>query len=308
MRKTIVAGYSAGLLLVAGVAFAQTPAAPLTFDVASVKLATPDPAKIMAGQQRLGLKVEGNRVEIGLTSLAELIGMAYKIKYYQIQGPDWLGPTAQRFDVLAKMPEGANKDQVPEMLQALLADRFKMAIHRTSKESQVYALLIGKNGLKMKESVPDTPVAPAAGGDAPKADTNMKITTSQDKATITNSPMGTVKQSMVDGVLHMEASKMPMTLLIEQLSRFMDHPVVDMTGLTGTYQVVLDISPEDIRNAMRSAGVAMPAGAGGAADTAAEPGSSVTASLQQLGLRLETRKMPLELIVIDHLEKLPTEN
>jgi uncharacterized protein (TIGR03435 family) len=102
---------------------------------------------------------------------------------------------------------------------------------------------------------------------------------------------------------------MPMTLLIEQLSRFMDHPVVDMTDLKGTYQVVLDISPEDIRNAMRSAGVAMPAGAaGGAADTAAEPGSSVMASLQQLGLRLEARKTPLEMIVIDHLEKLPTEN
>jgi len=87
---------------------------------------------------------------------------------------------------------------------------------------------------------------------------------------------------------------------------------VDMTDLKGTYQVVLDISPEDIRNAMRSAGVAMPVGAGGAAggaaDTAAEPGSSVMASLQQLGLRLEARKTPLEMIVIDHLEKLPTEN
>jgi uncharacterized protein (TIGR03435 family) len=312
MSKTFFAGFSACLLLVAGIAFAQTPAAPLTFDVASVKLATPDPAKIMAGQQHIGLKVEGNRVEIGISSLAELIGMAYKIKYYQIQGPEWLGPTGQRFDIIAKMPEGANKDQVPEMLQALLADRFKMAIHRTNKESQVYALLIGKNGLKMKESAPDAPVAAAADPDAPKPDTNMKITASPDKATITNSPMGTVKQSMVDGVLHMEASKMPMTLLIEQLSRFMDHPVVDMTGLKGTYQVVLDISPEDIRNAMRSAGVAMPAGAGGAAggaaDTAAEPGSSVMASLQQLGLRLEARKTPLEMIVIDHLEKLPTEN
>jgi uncharacterized protein (TIGR03435 family) len=311
MCKSFLAGSSACLLLVAGIAFAQTPAAPLTFDVASVKLATLDPAKIMAGQQHIGLKVEGNRVEIGLSSLSELIGMAYKIKYYQIQGPEWLGPTGQRFDVIAKMPEGANKDQVPEMLQALLADRFKMAIHRTSKDSQVYALLIGKNGLKMKESAPDAPVA-AADPDAPKPDTNMKITASQDKATITNSPMGTVKQSMVDGVLHMEASKMPMTLLIEQLSRFMDHPVVDMTNLKGTYQVVLDISPEDIRNAMRSAGVAMPAGAGGAAgggaDTAAEPGSSVMASLQQLGLRLEARKTPLEMIVIDHLEKLPTEN
>jgi uncharacterized protein (TIGR03435 family) len=305
MFKTI----SVGLLLLAGAAFAQTPAAPLTFDVASVKLAVIDQAKIMAGQQQIGLKVEGNRVQIGLTGLSELIAMAYKVKYYQIQGPDWLGPMGQRFDVQAKMPQGATKDQVPEMLQALLADRFKLTFHRVGKETSVYALVIAKSGLKMKEAPTDAPIAPATDGDAPPpADTNMKVTAGQDKATITNTPMGTVKQTMVNGVLHMEASKMPMTLLIEQLSRFMDHPVVDLTELKGNYQVVLDISQEDIRNVMRSIGAAMPAGAGGATDTASEPGSSIINSVQQLGLKLEARKMPLDMIVIDHLEKLPTEN
>jgi uncharacterized protein (TIGR03435 family) len=309
MSKVLFQKLSASLLLAASAAFAQTPAAPLAFDVASVKLATPDQARIMSGQQHIGLKVEGNRVEIGISSLSELLGMAFKVKYYQVQGPDWLGPTGQRFDIIAKMPVGTTKDDVPQMLQALLADRFKLTFHRTDKETQVYALEIGKNGLKMKEAAPDVPVAPSDDPDAPKPDTNMKITAGQDKATITNSPMGTVKQSMVGGVIHMEASNMPMNLMIEQLSRFMDHPVVDLTELKGTYQVVLDISPDDIRNAMRSAGVAMPAGAGGAAaDTASEPGSSVLNSVQQLGLKLEARKMPLEMIVIDHLEKLPTEN
>ena len=101
---------------------------------------------------------------------------------------------------------------------------------------------------------------------------------------------------------------MPMTLLIEQLSRFMDHPVVDMTELKGNYQVVLDISQEDLRNVMRSIGAAMPAGAGGVTDAASEPGSSIVNSVEQLGLKLEARKMPLDMIVIDHLEKLPTEN
>jgi uncharacterized protein (TIGR03435 family) len=81
-----------------------------------------------------------------------------------------------------------------------------------------------------------------------------------------------------------------------------------LTELKGNYQVALDISQEDIRNAMRALGAAMPAGAGGAADTASEPGSSVLTSVQQLGLKLEPRKSPLEFIVIDHLEKLPTEN
>jgi uncharacterized protein (TIGR03435 family) len=298
----------AGLLLVASTAFAQTPAAPLAFEVASVKLGTIDQAKILAGQQHVGLKVEGNRVDIGISSLSELIGMAYKVKYYQIQGPDWLGPTGQRFDILAKMPEGATKEQVPEMLQALLAERFKLTLHRISKETQVYALVIGKNGLKMKETPADVPVAPT-GDDAPAKDTNMKITGTQEKGmTITNTPAGTQKVTMADGVMHVEASKMPMSMLAEALSRYVDHPVVDMTELKGNYQVMLDISQEDIRNVMRSVGAAMPAGAGAATDNASEPGSSIVTSVQQLGLKLDARKMPLDMIVIDHLEKLPTEN
>lgn len=308
MSKVFFQRFSVSLLLAASIAFAQTPAAPLTFDVASVKPATIDQAKIMAGQQHVGLKVEGNRVEIGVSALSELIGMAYKVKYYQIQGPEWLGPMSQRFDIVAKMPEGANKDQVPEMLQALLADRFKLTMHRSSKESQVYALVIGKNGLKMKETPPDVPVAASAYPDAPKPDTNMKITTSNDKTTITNTPAGTQKVTMVDGVMHVEASKMPMSMLVEALSRYVDHPVVDMTELKGNYQVVLDISQEDIRAVMRSVGMAMPAGAPAASDTAAEPGSSIVNSVQQLGLKLDARKMPLDMIVIDHLEKAPTDN
>ena len=263
----------------------------------------------MAGQQHVGLKVEGNRVDIGISSLSELIGMAYKVKYYQIQGPDWLGPTGQRFDIMAKMPEGATKEQVPEMLQALLAERFKVTLHRTTKDIQVYALVIGKNGLKMKETPPDVPVAATADDPKPPADTNMKVSGTQEKGmTITNTPAGTQKVTMVDGVMHVEASKMPMPMLAEALSRYVDHPVVDMTELKGNYQVMLDISQEDIRAVMRSIGAAMPAGAAGATEAASEPGSSVLTSLQQLGLKLDARKAPMEFIVIDHLEKLPTEN
>jgi len=108
-------------------------------------------------------------------------------------------------------------------------------------------------------------------------------------------------------VMHVEASKMSMSMLVEALSRYVDHPVVDTTELKGNYQVTLDISQEDIRAVMRSVGMAMPAGAP-ATDSTSEPGSSIVASLQQLGLKLEARKMPLDMIVIDHLEKLPTEN
>src|SRR5580693_752688 len=169
MSKTLLRGIGAGLLLVAGAAFGQTPAPTLEFEVASIKPAgTLDPAKMMSGEMHVGFKVEGARVDIGFLSLSDLIGIAYKVKSYQISGPDWMA--AQRFDIMAKLPEGATKEQAPEMLQALLAERFKLTIHRSSKENQIYALVVGKNGPKLKESPPDEP-APAADGAAASGNT-----------------------------------------------------------------------------------------------------------------------------------------
>ena len=111
---------------------------------------------------------------------------------------------------------------------------------------------------------------------------------------------------------------MSMTQFAEALSRFLDHPVADMTELKGSYQVALDLSMEDIMNAARSAGMQGPGGPGrggggmpgrGAAEGASDPsGSSLFNNVQQLGLKLEARKAPADLIVIDHLEKQPTEN
>ena len=124
------------------IAFSQTPA-PLAFEVASVKPAGGlDPAAIMAGKMRIGMKVDAARVEIGMLSIADLIRLAYKVKSYQVQGPDWM--TAERFNISAKLPDGAKEDQVPEMLQSLLLERFKLTIHRQSKDQNVYALVAPK--------------------------------------------------------------------------------------------------------------------------------------------------------------------
>jgi uncharacterized protein (TIGR03435 family) len=113
--------------------------------------------------------------------------------------------------------------------------------------------------------------------------------------------------------MHLEAEKMSMTTLIETLTRFLDRPVVDMTELTGNYQVALDLSTEDLKNAAKAAGMgAMMGGAGDGAKSSAEAsdpaGSSIFTSIQKMGLKLEPRKAPLLMIVIDHLEKSPTEN
>ena len=136
MSKMFVRSICAGAALAVSAAFAQAPAAKLTFEVASIKPAGPlDPAAIMSGKAHVGMKIDGARVDIGMFAISDLIRTAYKIKSYELISPDWMnGMSAQRFDIMAKMPPGANKDQVPEMLQTLLAERFKLEFHKESKE------------------------------------------------------------------------------------------------------------------------------------------------------------------------------
>jgi uncharacterized protein (TIGR03435 family) len=305
---------SGSLVLAAGAAMGQTAAAGPAFEVASIKPAAPlDRSQMLSGQMHIGMKIDAARVDIGGMSLADLIRVAYRVKPYQVSGPDWMA--SERFDVLAKMPEGATREQVPEMLQALLAERFKLTVHRESKEHAVYALVVGKGGPKLKESAPgaDAP----AGGDAPAAlDVSVSGRGENTQVSISGGPIGTAHMSMgPNGSMRLEAPKMNMAALADTLSRFFDRPVVDLTGLKGTYQVALDLSMEDLRNAARTMGMMGPGMGGGRegtrspSDAASDPGGlSIFAAVQQLGLKLEPRKEPLDLIVIDHLEKAPTEN
>jgi uncharacterized protein (TIGR03435 family) len=105
-----------------------------------------------------------------------------------------------------------------------------------------------------------------------------------------------------------------MAELAEGLSPMSDHPIVDMTGLKGNYQVTLEISMQEIMAAARAAGAAVPAAAPGGgdagkpADAASDPGGSIFTAIQTLGLKLEPRKTPLTTIVVDRVEKMPTEN
>lgn len=303
----------AGLVLAAGAALGQAPGPGPAFEVASVKPAAPlDRSQMRSGQMHVGMKVDAARVDIGSMSLADLIRVAYRVKAYQVSGPDWMA--SERFDVLAKLPEGASREQVPEMLQALLAERFKLTVHLEGKEHAVYALVVGKNGPKLKESAPDAD-APAGVGSA-ALDVSVSGRGENTQVSISGGPIGTAHMSMgPNGTMRLEAPKMNMAALADTLSRFFDRPVVDLTELKGSYQVALDLSMEDLRNAARTMGIMGPgmgAGRGGAqppADAASDPaGLSIFAAVQQLGLKLEPRKVGIDLVVVDHLEKTPTEN
>jgi len=304
-----------------------------TFEVASVKASPPfDPQKILSGQQRIGMRMDAGRVEIDGLPLPDIINMAFRARPYQVTAPSWLGTgmAAPRFAIHATLPAGATTEQVPEMLQVLLAERFKLAYHREKKEQPIYALVVAKGGPKLVESPPDPPAGAAAapssttppdgpgpsgligrGGAPPRITTN-----GRGAFTIAGGGAGPMRMSMADGVMHIEADKLSMTQLSDALTRFLDRPVVDMTELKGNYKVAIDLALTDMMSAVRAAGLNLPPGAlgdGGAAGgvpSAADPSGSNTIfrSVEQLGLKLDARKTPVDQIVIDHLERMPTED
>ncbi len=263
-------------LSIVAAGWAQT-AAPLSFEVATIKPSAPiDPVAAASGKPiHAGMKIDASRVDIGNFSIAAMIAKAYDVKSYQISGPDWLTQlSAQRFDVLAKMPEGTNKDQVPEMMRSLLADRFKLTMHRETKEHSVYALVVGKGGSKLKEADPLPEVAPTPspdGGPTPPPSTGssqVSVVASGKGAEVSDGNGGKQKMSMgPDGKsMRIENSRMAMTALCEFLNTLLDRPVVDMTELKGFYQVTMDIPMEELINIARKTGQ-LPAGlAAGMAD------------------------------------------
>jgi uncharacterized protein (TIGR03435 family) len=136
--------------------------------------------------------------------------------------------------------------------------------------------------------------------------------------TIAGGGTGPMRMSMTpDGTMHIEADRISISQFVDTLTRLLDRPVVDQTALKGNYRMALDLARDDLMNAARAAGVAIPPGALGAgpgapggAPTAPDPsgGSTIFRSVEQLGLKLDARKTPIEQIIIDHLERMPTED
>jgi uncharacterized protein (TIGR03435 family) len=263
------------------------------FEVASIKPSPPPSAERLD----VGLHIDGAQVRCSYLSLKDYIRMAYQVKDYQVTGPDWIA--SDRFDIAAKLPEGAPREQVREMLQSLLADRFQVKLHHDQKEFPVYGLVVGKGGLKIKEAAP----APEAAGSVP-----LNITASGARGgTSVNLGNGA---SFTAGDNKFEGTKLTMVNTADLLSRFTDRPVVDMTDLKGRYDFTLEFTPEDFR-AMRirsalAAGITLPPQALKLLEESS--GDSLFAAVEKLGLKLEPRKAPLDVLVIDHIEKTPTEN
>jgi uncharacterized protein (TIGR03435 family) len=325
-----------GLLLTASATFTQTTPSKPIFEVATVKPSPPlDRAKLAAEMRagrmpRFGPHVTASQAEYHYMSLRDLIVTAYEVKPFQISGPPWLA--TERFDILAKLPEGTSKEDAPAMLQALLQERFKLAVHRETQAHPVLALVVGKDGPKLKESPPDSqPVdedAPLKPGEM-KVDGQegpVRITRNADGSATTNmGAKGTVTVRMDSQAQSMilESSKVTMAGFADMLTSMLQmggrggRQVVDKTGLKGNYQVAVEIPLADLRAMARSQGINPPmappnSGAEGSSPawTASEPagGSTVFETVKKLGLKLEPRKAQVEQLVIDHVEKTPTED
>jgi uncharacterized protein (TIGR03435 family) len=178
-------------------------------------------------------------------------------------------------------------------------------------------MVVGKGGLKIEESRPPA-ASPDGAAPNPAVSGSSSVSVSQTKggAVVSDGTGKQQKQTLSpDGKsLRLEISGATLAELAEGLSPMVDHPIVDMTGLPGKYQVTLDIPMAEVMNALRAAGAAVPAGEGGGdaskpAELASDPGGgSLFTSIQTLGLKLEPRKVPLTFIVVDSVEKMPTEN
>jgi uncharacterized protein (TIGR03435 family) len=187
-------------------------------------------------------------------SLKQLIERAYGVVDYSLSGPAWLGD--DKFDIAGKQAAGTPKGQMLPMLQALLAERFGLVVHREPKSLPGYVLIPGKK--------PPTLHAKPA-----------------DAGTKTNVGRGTVK-----------GTNLSMADLAGLLSRQLDQPVQDQTGLPGVFDVNLEWTPDQAQ-----------------ADPASDRLSSIfTAVQEQLGLKLQPQKVPVDVLVVDHVERVPTEN
>jgi uncharacterized protein (TIGR03435 family) len=213
------------------------------FEVASVK-----PHSSSEGSPHVSIARDPGRLTYTNITVRGLIREAYGLKVY---GPDAL--SADRYDVIAKVSPDASKGQRMLMLQALLAERFQLVVHRETKELPIYTLVVGKDGPKLR-AVEDDGSAPEAGS---------------------------------GGGHQIKAHHISMKLLAATLQGWIGDTVVDATGLTGLYDFNLDFNVDE--------------------STSSEGPTVFEAVQRQLGLKLEARKGPVEVIVIDHVEK-PSSN
>lgn len=267
--------------------FGQAGEGSLSFEVASVRPSGPQSVRGSNGGP--GTR-DPERFTFSKAVLRDLLFRAYGVEDYwaQISGPGWID--TDEYDLSAKVPPGTTKEQFQQMLQNLLAERFKLVIHHDTKVLPVYELTVAKSGPKLKESAPDPaaqglpPVQPAFGA--------------EDKNGFPQLPPGRATWMMMNraGRSRLAAQQQRASVLTSILRMPVDRPIIDKTGLTGLYDFTLEFDPR--------------AATGGTPlDGREAPAPDIFIAVQQqLGLRLVEAKAPFDVIVVNQAQRVPTEN
>ena len=266
------------------------------FDAVSVKPANPATREWMRGGP--GTSDPGQLLFSGV-SVSRLIVTAYGAKAYQVSGPAWMG--VEKFDVVAKIPAGATRQQVGLMLQTLLVDRFGLQLHHESRDLLGYELQIAKDGHKLRPpaeivSSADTAqesVLLQAGSDRmpPRHFEGTLIYWERSRG------WGILKLS--NGLLRAVGVSQTLADVATRCEGQVHLPIVDKTGLTGRYDYSFDYAPDPPANQQEESAVG----------TAMDPGPDfATAFQKQLGFRLEKKRLPIDVLVIEHVDRTPVEN
>jgi uncharacterized protein (TIGR03435 family) len=313
--------------LVAASAFAQSSDPKLTFEVASVKAAAPqgNGRMMMGGGGGPGSRDPG-RFTMTNMPLKMLLARAYDVKDYQVQGPGWLD--SERFDIVAKVPPGTTKEHFNVMYQNLLIERFKIELHKDKKELPIFTLGVGKNGPKLKETELDAsafaPPTPDGGGRGGPGNASIGLPPppppGMGRGGFPTMPAGRPGMIVMfqEGHMRMTAVGQNIAGIANFISMQLGRPVIDNTGLTGRYDFQMDFAPEQGMGPGRGMMMAPPppgggggvggGDGGGPASAASDPAPNLVTAVQQLGLKLDSGKGPVDLIVVDKAEKVPIEN
>jgi uncharacterized protein (TIGR03435 family) len=246
----------------------QQAAANVSFDVASVKVS--DSPVISTRFERSGGHI------LWTTDLWDLVKYAYHVQNWQISGS--LPGSRYGYTIEAVTDANATDDQIRLMFQSLLADRFKMVVHRTSKDAQGYALTVAKGGPKLQQATDGK--APPMPAWLPEAYRSANLP--EREHDISDTLPG-------DGVALIIGRRVTLQDLSDDLSAHaLQAPVFNLTGLTGEYYFAFEFAAGD-------------------SPTATDV-PTLSGALKELGLNFEKRTGPVEILVVDHVEKVPTEN
>ena len=279
-------------------------ASSLQFEAASLRLAAPVVGVFAAGPYGGPGSSDPIRITgINLT-LKALLMNAYNVRYEQISGPGWI--ESQGYDLQATVLPGATKEQIKEMLRNVLNERFKLNTHHETRSLPLFELVTAKGRVKFKES------SSVSGASTPGTDAQAATPFKPGSGFPEIHPERTTGlwQMISPGSrVRIVGRNQPISELVRALGNQAGRPVIDATGLPGKYDYTLEYAL--VVGTIGTLGMPMPAPSPDVATVERELNAApdlATALQEQLGLKLQAKNGPLDVLVVDQAEKVPIDN